>query len=66
MEAAGHLDLKNSESPRFAGRVAVRLAGNPDLLRRSGAALVAASLAREYGGTDVDGSHPRPLTLDEA
>jgi hypothetical protein len=50
----------------YAGRVVARLASDPDLLRRSGAALVAATVAQKYGGKDVDGSQPHPLALDEA
>jgi hypothetical protein len=30
---------------------------------RTGATLVAAAVAEEYGVTDVDGRRPRPLTL---
>jgi NAD(P)-dependent dehydrogenase (short-subunit alcohol dehydrogenase family) len=61
--AAGVFDLSNSESPEFIGRAVAALAGDPDVLRRSGTVLVAAALAREYGFTDVDGRQPRPLTL---
>ena len=32
-------------------------------MRYTGTVLVAASLALEYGFTDVDGKAPRPLTL---
>lgn len=63
MEAAAYLDLSNSESPEFIGRAVAALAADPDVLRRSGAVLVAAALAKEYGFTDVDGKSPRPLTL---
>jgi dehydrogenase/reductase SDR family member 1 len=63
MEAAAWLDLRNSESPQFIGRAVSALASDPDVLRRTGQALVAASLAAEYGFTDVDGATPRPLTL---
>jgi len=63
MEAAAWLDLTNSESPEFIGRAVAALAGDPDVMRHSGTALVAASLAVEYGFTDVDGNTPRPLTL---
>jgi dehydrogenase/reductase SDR family protein 1 len=55
MEAAAWLDLSNSESPEFVGRAVVALASDPDVLRRTGQVLVAASLAQEYGFTDVDG-----------
>ena len=63
MDAAAWLDLRNSESPQFIGRAVSALASDPDVLRRTGQALVAASLAAEYGFTDVDGATPRPLTL---
>jgi dehydrogenase/reductase SDR family member 1 len=63
MEAAAYLDLSNSESPDFIGRAVAALASDPDVLRHSGKALVAAALAREYGFTDLDGTTPRPLTV---
>ena len=66
MRAAEYLDLSNSESPEFVGRAVAALAADEDVLRRSGQVLVAASLAREYGFTDVDGHSPRPLSLAEA
>lgn len=63
MAAAQWLDLSNSESPEFIGRVIAALAADSKLLDRSGEALVAASLAIEYGVKDVDDQQPRPLTL---
>ena len=66
MEAADHLDVSHSESPRFLGRVVAALAADPDVLGRSGRTVVAAEVAREYGVTDVDGSSPSPLRLEEA
>jgi NAD(P)-dependent dehydrogenase (short-subunit alcohol dehydrogenase family) len=63
MEAAAWLDLTNSESPEFVGRAVAALAGDPDVMRHTGSVLVAASLAVEYGFTDIDGKTPRPLTL---
>jgi dehydrogenase/reductase SDR family member 1 len=63
MEAAQWLDLTNSESPEFSGRAVAALAADPDVLRHSGQVLVAASLAIDYGFTDLDGTSPRPLTL---
>jgi NAD(P)-dependent dehydrogenase (short-subunit alcohol dehydrogenase family) len=65
IEAAAFLDLSNSESPRFTGRAVAALVRDPEVLRRSGSALVAAQLAREYGFTDVDGAQPRALTREE-
>ncbi|MGH2435947.1 MAG: SDR family NAD(P)-dependent oxidoreductase [bacterium] len=63
MEAAAWLDLTNSESPEFIGRAVAALAGDPHVMRHTGTVLVAASLAVEYGFTDIDGKAPRPLTL---
>jgi NAD(P)-dependent dehydrogenase (short-subunit alcohol dehydrogenase family) len=65
LESAAFLDLSNSESPRFVGRAVAALARDPEALRNSGRALVAAQLAREYGFDDLDGSRPRPLTLQQ-
>ncbi|MBO3750290.1 SDR family NAD(P)-dependent oxidoreductase [Streptosporangiaceae bacterium NEAU-GS5] len=64
MRDAAYFDLSNSESPLFVGRAVAALAGAADLMELSGKALVAAALAERYGFTDVDGSRPRPLTLD--
>jgi NAD(P)-dependent dehydrogenase (short-subunit alcohol dehydrogenase family) len=66
MQAAegGWLDLSNSESPEFLGRVVGALAGDAALFERTGRVLVAASVAAELGVTDVDGRQPRPLTLE--
>jgi len=63
MEAAAWLDLTNSESPEFVGRAVAALAADPDVMRHTGAVLVAARLAIDYGFTDIDGKAPRPLTL---
>jgi NAD(P)-dependent dehydrogenase (short-subunit alcohol dehydrogenase family) len=62
--AGGWLDLSNSESPEFVGRVVAALAEDPAVLKRSGQVLVAAALALEFGVTDVDGRQPAPLTLE--
>jgi NAD(P)-dependent dehydrogenase (short-subunit alcohol dehydrogenase family) len=63
MEAAAWLDLTNSESPEFIGLAVAALAADPDVLRHTGTVLVAASVAAQYGFTDIDGKSPRPLTL---
>jgi dehydrogenase/reductase SDR family protein 1 len=64
MEAAQWLDLTNSESPEFIGRVIAALARDPNLMERTGKVLVAAAVAREFSVTDVDGRSPIPLTLE--
>ena len=66
MEAAAWLDLSNSESPEFIGRAIAALAADPQVIRHTGTVLVAASLAREYGFTDIDGKLPRALTVADA
>ena len=60
---AGWLDLANSESPEFVGRVIAALSRDPRLLERSGQVLVAAEVARELGVSDIDGRQPTPLKL---
>jgi hypothetical protein len=62
---AGWLDLSNSESPEYIGRVIAALALDPDKLSRTGRALVAAAVAAEYGLTDIDGKRPQALTLKD-
>jgi len=49
--------------PEFIGRAVAALAADPDVMRYTGTVLVAASVAVEYGFTDIDGKTPRPLTL---
>jgi NAD(P)-dependent dehydrogenase (short-subunit alcohol dehydrogenase family) len=60
---AGWLDLSNSESPEFLGRVVAALWRDPRLPERNGKVLIAASLARELGVVDIDGRQPAALTL---
>jgi len=60
----GWLNLSNSESPEFIGRVIAGLADDPSTFERSGDVLVAAREAIRLGIADVDGQQPTPLTLD--
>ena len=66
MEAAkgGWVDLSNSESPEFIGRVIAALAEDKNIFERTGKVIVAAAMAAEYGLRDVDGKQPIPLTLE--
>jgi len=66
MKNAQYFDMSNSESPQFLGRVVAGLANDPKLMEKSGQVLVAAALALEYDFTDIDGTQPRPLTLEQA
>ncbi len=47
-----------SESPAYLGRAVAALAQDPEINGKSGRALDTASLAREYGFTDADGTRP--------
>ncbi|MBZ5617164.1 MAG: SDR family NAD(P)-dependent oxidoreductase [Acidobacteriia bacterium] len=47
-----------SETPFFVGRAIAALAQDPGLLEKSGGLYSSWGLAREYGFTDIDGSHP--------
>jgi NAD(P)-dependent dehydrogenase (short-subunit alcohol dehydrogenase family) len=53
-----------SESPLFVGRAIAALAGDSDVLRRSGHLLSSWELARDYGFTDADGRRPDWGTKD--
>jgi dehydrogenase/reductase SDR family protein 1 len=57
----GGLDLSNSESPEFSGRVVAALARDPSMMERGGKVIVGAAVAEEFGIRDVDGSLPKPL-----
>ncbi|KKB10312.1 short-chain dehydrogenase [Devosia chinhatensis] len=65
LRAAEFMDLSNSESPRFVGRVIAGLWRDGSLLKKSGRPHVVAALAREYGILDIDGQSPRPLAQDD-
>jgi dehydrogenase/reductase SDR family member 1 len=60
----GWLNLSNSESPEFIGRVIAGLANDSSTFDRSGTVLVAAQEALRLGVADLDGRQPTPLTLE--
>jgi NAD(P)-dependent dehydrogenase (short-subunit alcohol dehydrogenase family) len=62
--SGGWIDLSNSESPEFIGRVVAALAADPDLPSQTGRVIVAAAYAQQHNVADVDGKQPRPLTLE--
>lgn len=64
MAASEFLDLSNSVSPVFVGRVIAALASDRDVMKKAGHIVLASEAAREYGITDLDGSRPRPLMLE--
>lgn len=66
MRASEFLDLSNSESPQYLGRVIAALYRDPELIGKSGKSLVAAQLGSEYGISDIDGEIPKPLSIEDA
>ena len=65
LAAGSALNLSNSESPQFIGRVIAGLFDAPDALNQSGKVIVAAEAAIRMGVTDIDGSSPRPISLSD-
>lgn len=61
--AAKPFDLSVTESPEYLGRALAALAGDPELMRRSGEVLTAGDLARAYSFTDVDGRQPAAFRI---
>src|SRR5262245_37440664 len=54
----------NLESPEYIGRAVVALAGDANVLARSGKVLTVGELAEEYGFTDVDGRRWPPFRIE--
>lgn len=54
----------NLESPEYIGRAVVALAGDANVMARSGRVLTAGELAAEYGFTDVDGRQWPPFRIE--
>jgi len=64
--ALAKLIAERGETPVFAGRAVAALAGDPDVMAKSGQILLASELAAEYGFTDVDGKVPPTPSRDPA
>ncbi|MHC2228319.1 dehydrogenase/reductase SDR family protein 1 [Bradyrhizobium elkanii] len=64
--ALAKLIAERGETPVFAGRAVAALAGDPDVMAKSGQILLASELAAEYGFTDIDGKVPPPPSRDAA
>jgi NAD(P)-dependent dehydrogenase (short-subunit alcohol dehydrogenase family) len=65
LKAKEHFDLSNSESPEFIGMVISKLTSDPTIMDKTGKVLIAAKEAMAYGIKDIDGTQPKPLSLDE-
>jgi NAD(P)-dependent dehydrogenase (short-subunit alcohol dehydrogenase family) len=58
---ANQLVSSAGTSVEFPGRIIAALAADPNVMRHSGASLINAELAAEYGVTDVNGNTPPSL-----
>jgi NAD(P)-dependent dehydrogenase (short-subunit alcohol dehydrogenase family) len=58
LKNAQWFDMSTSESPQYTGRAVVALAGDPQVMTRSGQALLVAALAQAYDFDDLDGTRP--------
>jgi hypothetical protein len=54
----------NLESPEYIGRAVVALAGDANVLAKSGRVLTVGQLATEYGFTDIDGRQLPPFQIE--
>ena len=57
--------LARTESPRYLGRAVAALANDSDVMKKSGAVLRVADLAREYGFTDIDGRSIEAFEMED-
>ncbi|WPG36041.1 SDR family oxidoreductase [Variovorax sp. EBFNA2] len=55
--------LARTESPRYLGRAVAALAGDAQVLDKTGQVLRVGDLARAYGFTDIDGRHVEPFEM---
>jgi NAD(P)-dependent dehydrogenase (short-subunit alcohol dehydrogenase family) len=55
---------QNLETPEYAGRAVVALAGDANVMAKSGRVLTVGEMAAEYGFTDVDGRRLPPLQIE--
>jgi NAD(P)-dependent dehydrogenase (short-subunit alcohol dehydrogenase family) len=61
LKAEKFFNLSNSESPQFTGRAVAALAGDANIMSKSGQWLIVAELAIEYGFKDIDEKQPKSL-----
>lgn len=59
-----HPALARTETPRYLGRAVAALAGDPDVMAKSGGVFTVGELAAEYGFTDVDGRVVPPFEIE--
>ncbi len=57
--------LDRTESIEYIGRAVACLAGDEDIMRKTGKVLTAGDLAKEFGFSDIDGKQPPAFRIDE-
>ncbi|MGJ7605528.1 SDR family oxidoreductase [Variovorax sp. LT1R20] len=55
--------LAGTESPRYLGRAVAALAGDPQVMAKTGEVLRVADLAKAYGFTDIDGRQVKAFVM---
>ena len=65
LKIAEYLDLSNSESPQFLGKIVSALAKDPQIIKQTGTVQIAAELGIKYGILDIDGKQPKPLRIED-
>ena len=55
--------LANTESPRYLGRAVAALAGDPQVLEKTGEVLRVADMAKAYGFTDIEGRQVKAFEM---
>ncbi|MDP9891990.1 NAD(P)-dependent dehydrogenase (short-subunit alcohol dehydrogenase family) [Variovorax boronicumulans] len=55
--------LARTESPRYLGRAVAALAGDPQVVEKTGEVLRVADLAKAYGFTDIDGRQVKAFEM---
>jgi len=55
--------LASTESPRYLGRAVAALAGDPQVMQKTGEVLRVADLAKAYGFTDIDGRQVKAFEM---
>ncbi|MDQ0045537.1 SDR family oxidoreductase [Variovorax boronicumulans] len=55
--------LARTESPRYLGRAVAALAGDPQVMEKTGEVLRVADLAKAYGFTDIDGRQVKAFEM---
>ncbi|MHA1943090.1 MAG: SDR family oxidoreductase [Candidatus Thorarchaeota archaeon] len=58
-------EYEKTESTRYVGRAIVKLASDPNILKKTGKILTTGELAREYNFVDLDGSQPERFVIPD-